>query len=60
MSRMIVQVDPRTQSIVAAVASVLGHDSEVVLVGGSVRDCLLGMVPKEYVFSTRLHPDEVE
>lgn len=43
--------------IITAVEAVL---QPVYLVGGSVRDVLLGKTPKDYDFSTPLPPDEIE
>lgn len=41
------------------IAQALGADSDLHLVGGCVRDHLLGKVPKDYDFATVLHPEEV-
>jgi tRNA nucleotidyltransferase (CCA-adding enzyme) len=43
-----------------AVTTIVGSDAALVLVGGSVRDILLGTIPKDYDFATALEPDEVE
>jgi len=43
-----------------AVKAVGNIISPVYLVGGSVRDALLGLVPHDYDFSTPLVPDEIE
>lgn len=45
------------QQIINEVKSIVGP---VYLVGGSVRDMLLGREPKDYDFTTPLTPDEVE
>ena len=51
---------PRTQQILADVAGIFGADSGLVLVGGPVRDVLLGTEPKDYDFASALEPDEAE
>lgn len=43
--------------VIAAVEAIL---QPVYLVGGSVRDVLLGKAPKDYDFATPLPPDEIE
>jgi putative nucleotidyltransferase with HDIG domain len=53
-------MDDATKDVMNGVAEVLGKDSSTVLVGGSVRDMLLGAKPKDYDFATPLLPDEVE
>lgn len=57
---MNIQIPFLIQTVVQGVHDVLGSDAEVVLVGGSVRDILLGNTPKDYDFATALLPDEVE
>jgi putative nucleotidyltransferase with HDIG domain len=49
-----------TKKYIDQVGAVLGADSNLVLVGGSVRDILLGKEPKDYDFATSLLPDEAE
>ncbi|HYH75530.1 MAG TPA: CCA tRNA nucleotidyltransferase [Candidatus Saccharimonadales bacterium] len=53
-------VPNETKRYIDAVSDMLGADSQLVLVGGSVRDILLGRTPKDYDFATALVPDEAE
>lgn len=46
-----------TEDIISAVEAIV---QPVYLVGGPVRDILLGKVPKDYDFATPLTPDEIE
>jgi putative nucleotidyltransferase with HDIG domain len=57
---MDIEIPQATKDVIARANEVLGTDSNVVLVGGSVRDVLLGVAPKDYDFATSLLPDEVE
>jgi putative nucleotidyltransferase with HDIG domain len=45
-------------TIITQITDIL--QTEVFLVGGSVRDCILGNIPSDYDFCTALLPDEVE
>jgi len=45
--------------VIAEVESII-HPEPVYLVGGSVRDVLLGKHPKDFDFTTPLRPDEIE
>lgn len=51
---------PETTGVRALLDDVARIVSPVYLVGGSVRDALLGQMPRDYDFATPLHPDEVE
>ncbi|HET8670926.1 MAG TPA: CCA tRNA nucleotidyltransferase [Candidatus Saccharimonadales bacterium] len=51
---------PKTKEIIGIVSGILGGEAQTVLVGGSVRDTLLGKEPKDYDFATALLPDEIE
>ncbi len=44
----------------AEASAILGEDCELYLVGGSVRDLLLGKIPKDFDFTTPLLPDDIE
>jgi putative nucleotidyltransferase with HDIG domain len=55
---MAVQIPKVTSQLATKVADIIG--GEVVLVGGSVRDLILGSEPKDYDFATPVLPDEVE
>jgi putative nucleotidyltransferase with HDIG domain len=45
-------------TIITQITDIL--QTEVFLVGGSVRDCILGNVPSDYDFCTALLPEEIE
>lgn len=51
------EMDAQTAAVIAQVEAVV---SPVYLVGGSVRDLLLGARPHDYDFATPLTPDEIE
>jgi tRNA nucleotidyltransferase (CCA-adding enzyme) len=48
----------RLTAVHTKIESILNH--QVYLVGGAVRDCILGIEPKDYDFCTDLLPDEIE
>lgn len=54
------RIPTETHEIITAIREVLGDEVSFVLVGGSVRDLLLGQVPKDYDVATALPPEEVE
>jgi tRNA nucleotidyltransferase/poly(A) polymerase len=60
MSGMTHRIPPDAKQLLDALVDIFGTDGGVVLVGGSVRDSLLGTPPKDYDLATRLQPDEVE
>lgn len=55
-----IEIPEPVQDIIVAAAEIFGSDNSLVLVGGSVRDLLLGNLPKDYDFATALLPEEVE
>src|SRR5688572_23157649 len=57
---MSVQIPEYVKELITAIEHILGPHAGVVLVGGSVRDIILGLEPKDYDFATSLLPDEVE
>lgn len=52
-----IAIDEQTREIIRAANEII---SPVYLVGGSVRDLLLGIPPHDFDFSTPLSPDEIE
>lgn len=53
------QHTPAALAAVAVAQTLRAHGHSAYLVGGCVRDLLLGLVPKDYDIATSAHPDQV-
>lgn len=51
------RIDPR---VVKVLRTLMEHGFEAYIVGGAVRDLLLGFAPKDYDIATSAHPEEVK